>query len=308
MWAIIPKVWPLKCAWVHGLRDTEKSLICTHTNVHTQLGIILGCGPNANLKSTNTHGTEQGEKETGKGEAIGYYAWTEILCCCIWSVDWAWLQTQRGPRNVSLIGPKWNKVQMALIDNIRLRDTFQFVLLSICVRLSRSHTFFSCPLLFYISNPLHSPAHLSTHFSFTSSIQETIMSSVSSSFLTSLTPHFVTTVFPVITFLSPTLLLTRPEPWHSTNTIFQWTFKLKGYLKDWNCAWGGFQQWKKGFTEIDKMYFEILINIRTWLTKSLGRFYQAILAYYRHISIQYRGIFDRTFPEKEDRGKFIITL
>lgn len=113
---------------------------------------------------------------------------------------------------------------------------FQFVLLSICVRLSRSHTFFSCPLHFYISNPLHSPTHLSTHFSFSTSVQESIMSSLSSSFLTSLTPLFITTVFPVIIFLSPTLLLRRPEPWHSINTIFQLPFILKGYLKAWNCA------------------------------------------------------------------------
>lgn len=113
-----------------------------HTHIHTQLRIILGCGPNANLKSTNTHGTQQREKETEQGEASGYYAWTEVLCCCILKcVDWAWLQTQRGPQNVSLIGPKWNEVQMALIDNIRLRDTFQFVFLSVCVQLTCTHTF-----------------------------------------------------------------------------------------------------------------------------------------------------------------------
>lgn len=58
---------------------------CTHscTHTHAQLRIILGCGPNVNLKSTNTHGTQQREKEMEQEEASGYYAWTEVLCCCI---------------------------------------------------------------------------------------------------------------------------------------------------------------------------------------------------------------------------------
>lgn len=155
MWAITPKVWPLKCACVYELKDTEKTLICRHT----QLRIILGCGPNTNLKSTNTHGTQQREKETEQGEASGYYAWTEVLCCCILKCGLGPVTDTMWTANVSLIGPKWNKVQMALIDNIRLGDTFQFVSLSICVPLSHSHTFSSSVLYFFtlLAHFIHLP-------------------------------------------------------------------------------------------------------------------------------------------------------
>lgn len=57
----------LWCACAHELKDTETTLIRRHTHIHAQLRIILGCGPNANLKSTNTHGTQQKAKETEQG-------------------------------------------------------------------------------------------------------------------------------------------------------------------------------------------------------------------------------------------------
>lgn len=91
-----------------------------------------GCGPNANLKSTNTHGTQQREsKENKHVEAASCYYWTEALCFCI-------LKCRPGPvRNTTLTAEclfnraDVKKVQMALMDNIHFRDTLQFVFYSI---------------------------------------------------------------------------------------------------------------------------------------------------------------------------------
>lgn len=86
MWAITPKVWALRCvcASVYELKDTDKAPLCRHTHFNAQLRIILGCAPNANLKSTNTHGTQQrGRKRRSEERASGYYAWNQVLCGCI---------------------------------------------------------------------------------------------------------------------------------------------------------------------------------------------------------------------------------
>lgn len=59
-------------------------------HIHPQLRVILGCGPIANLKSTNTHGTQLRETETEQGEASGYYAWRGGCCAVVLeSVDGA---------------------------------------------------------------------------------------------------------------------------------------------------------------------------------------------------------------------------
>lgn len=141
------------CAWV----CVRTQRYCKHTHIHSQLRIILGCGPNVNLKSTNTHGTQQREKETEQEEASGYYAWTEVLCCCILKRGLGLVTDTTWTAKVSLIGQMWNKVQMALIDNIRLGDTFLFVFFSIYVLLSHSHTF--SLLSFTFSHIPHHPVH-----------------------------------------------------------------------------------------------------------------------------------------------------
>lgn len=149
MWALPPKVRQF-CARTR--RYGEKPS-CADAHVHTQLGVVLGCGPIANLKSTNTHGTQLRETETEQGEASGYYAWREVLCCCIRTCGRGRLETQRGPQNVSLVGLTRNKVQMALIGNISSRDTFQFVSLSICISPSHSYIVSSSVLPFYSPGP-----------------------------------------------------------------------------------------------------------------------------------------------------------
>lgn len=45
--------------------------------------MILGCGPTANLKSTNAHGIRQRMKEMVQRKASGYFTWTDLLCWCI---------------------------------------------------------------------------------------------------------------------------------------------------------------------------------------------------------------------------------
>lgn len=116
-----------------------------------------GCGPNANLKSTNTHGTLQREsKENKHVEAASCYYWTEALCFCI-------LKCRPGPvRNTTLTAEclfnraDVKKVQMALMDNIHFRDTLQFVFYSIYGLPLPSCVFFSFVFL-QIANPLYSP-------------------------------------------------------------------------------------------------------------------------------------------------------
>lgn len=114
-----------------------------------------GCGPNANLKSTNTHGTQQREsKENKHVEAASCYYWTEALCFCI-------LKCRPGPvRNTTLTAEclfnraDVKKVQMALMDNIHFRDTLQFVFNFIYGLPLRSCMFFSF-VFFQIANPLY---------------------------------------------------------------------------------------------------------------------------------------------------------
>lgn len=100
---------------------------------------------------------------------------------------------------------------MALIDNIRLRDTFQFVFLHICVRLSLAPTHFPSvlyaftllTLFIHPSFPLHT-LNFSTDSNFLFIIIIPDLTDI----------PFHPTVSPILTYLSPTLLLKQTEPWH----------------------------------------------------------------------------------------------
>lgn len=149
MWAITPKVRPLKCTCVYELKDTDKTPICRHTHIHAQLRIILGCGPNANLKSTNTHGTQQREKETEQGEASGYYAWTEVLCCYILKcglglvTDTTWTAKRLFNWNEVKRSPDGFNRQYSLGGHIPI-----CLSLHLCPGLLLPHIFLRCPYSF----------------------------------------------------------------------------------------------------------------------------------------------------------------
>lgn len=174
----------------------KKTLICRHTYVPTQPRIILGCGPNANLMSTNTHGTQQREKDMEQGEASGYYAWTEVLSPCILKCGLGLVTDTTWTTKCLFNWPEWNKVQMALIDNIHLRNTSNLSFSPSVTPLSCSHTFFSSVLysltLLNSCTVLPFSHHtLNVHHFYTET-----MISYPSSFLISLTTPFIPLSFP----------------------------------------------------------------------------------------------------------------
>lgn len=69
------------CVCIYELQGAQKKKL--YIDIHISLKVTLGCGPTSNPKSTNTHGTQQRVSEMEQGEASGYYAWTQVLCCYI---------------------------------------------------------------------------------------------------------------------------------------------------------------------------------------------------------------------------------
>lgn len=129
-------------------------LSCADKHIHAQLRIILGCGPNANLKSTNTHGTQQRERKR-QGEAGGYYAWTKVLCCCILKCGLG-LVTDRTWTTKCLFN--WTEVKRSpYVFNRQYSLKLTHCKFShLCPALSLPHIFLLCPLLFHIANSLYS--------------------------------------------------------------------------------------------------------------------------------------------------------
>lgn len=218
------------CAWTQRYWEI---LTCRRTHIHAQLRIILGCGPNANLKSTNTHGTQHREKETEQGKANDYYAWTKVLCCCILKcgldlvtdTTWTakrlinWAKVKQSPDGFNRQYSLWGRFPICLS-------------LHLCPALSLPHILLLCLLLFHIANPFYSHILLSPflhrdHHFFIIIIPDLIE--------TPLHP----TVFPILTFLCPNHLYWQTVP----EEYFKWTFVLKGfgYFKVLKHAWGVFQ-------------------------------------------------------------------
>lgn len=124
MWAATPQVRPF-CTWTWKYCKNS----CAPVRLHTARNHFSGCGPSANLKSTNTHGRERREsteKEHSRGQ--------QLLCL---GPDSAlvllWSEEQTPVRNTTLSAQSpfnrtdVKKDQMVLMDNIHLRDTLECV-------------------------------------------------------------------------------------------------------------------------------------------------------------------------------------
>lgn len=128
MWAITPQVRPF-CTWTWKYCENS----CVRVRSHTARNHFSGCGPSANLKSTNTHGSERGESKENK-QSRGH----QLFCLDPHSVLFVLSSVEQTPvRNTTLSAESLlnrtdvKKDQMVLMDNIHFRDTLECVFFSL---------------------------------------------------------------------------------------------------------------------------------------------------------------------------------